>query len=150
MALQPHHLPIHRPVRVEGEPGIGTRRALVGFAKRAGIPHARGSDAFVAGDVGVPVQEETGCWKTRRGNVDEVKTVTVALDIQCLRQIECEVVVPQDGDQRRAERFAGLESCQVAEIPDVPDFIGPGHEGMEICREAAVGIGNDGDAEGGF
>lgn len=120
---------------------------MVGLADGAGVEDAGGVHHFVAGHVGVAVEEEIRSPDASRSgrDVDEQKGAAIALEEELFREVERVVVVTQHAVERATEFLDGVEVFKVAKIPQMPDFVGGGDGLGDVGGEFSVGIGDDGD-----
>ena len=128
------------------QPGIARGRAAIWAGHAAGVVEARVADLFVSWDVRVTVKEELHASRCHtRGNVNELNTETLELEIERHRPAIVTVAIAADNAQRTARGHEPVFNRDAANIAEVPDFIRIGNGVKDVCRKPVVSVGNDGD-----
>lgn len=131
---------------VERHPCPAWRGTLPRAAEGARIQHACQAEIFIAGDVSVSVKQKIGSPHARRRNMHQEERLAQALEKETPGQIETPVVVAKHSKEWPAEGLNGFQRRLVAEVPQMPDLVGPLQFSDDGDRESPVGIGDYGDA----
>jgi hypothetical protein len=128
------------------EPGEASGGSAVGAGEAAGVQESCFLDDFVAGDVGVPVQEQIDSWFWERWrDVDEPDLPAGDLEVQGEGPMPGRIAVaPHDAD-RDPERDQRSERFEFAYVSQMPDLLGTLEHFGKVGRKAIVCVGYYGD-----
>ena len=82
-----------------------------------------------------------------RRNVDEMKTMPEALQLQTHRPVGLVILIPADDKNLGPQILDGFQRPLFANIAEVPDLIGLPDGVEQRRRKTVVGIRDDGDAK---
>ena len=123
------------------KPGYAGRCAPIRARHASRIQKEHTFPPFVSGNVGMTVQKHVDIFRRAIGrNVHQPKPEAVAFQINHQRPFGIAVAIPAHNRHRRTDVLQRLQKARGANVPEMPDFIRPFRQRIDVRRQMIVCI----------